>query len=125
MPVLLAILLWTVPAALAPAQANRGAVNNDAFTSFWSQFRQAVVDGKKEAVADLTKLPFLMDGASNNRAAFLRKYDSLFTTAIRTCFRNAKPVRETDAYSVFCGEQIFVFSQSGGRYLFSDIGVND
>lgn len=95
------------------------------FGVFWKQFSQAVVDDKRATVADLTKLPFLMDGSEHDRSAFLREYPTLFTPAMRRCFKKVKPVHDLDGYSVVCGEQIFVFGLVNGSYLFTEIGVND
>ena len=95
------------------------------FGVFWKQFSQAVIEDKRQVVADLTKLPFLMDGIEHDRSAFLREYPTLFTPAMRRCFKKVKPVHDIDGYSVVCGEQIFVFGLVNGSYLFSEIGVND
>jgi len=95
------------------------------FGVFWKQFSQAVVEDKRATVANLTKLPFLMDGIEHDRSAFLREYSTLFTPAMRRCFKKVKPVHDLDGYSVVCGEQIFVFGLVNGHYLFSEIGVND
>jgi hypothetical protein len=105
----------------------RAAQDADAhrFGVFWKQFSQAVVEDKRATVADLTKLPFLMDGIEHDRSAFLRAYPTLFTPAMRRCFKKVKPVHDLDGYSVVCGEQIFVFGLVNGSYLFTEIGVND
>lgn len=95
------------------------------FGVFWKQFSQAVVEDKRQAVADLTKLPFLLDGIERDRSAFLHEYPTLFTPEMRRCFKKVKPVHDLDGYSVVCGEQIFVFGLVSGNYLFTEIGVND
>ncbi len=95
------------------------------FGVFWKQFSQAVIEDRRETVADLTQLPFLMDGIEHDRSAFLSEYPTLFTSAMRRCFKKVKPVHDLDGYSIVCGEQIFVFGLVNGRYLFTEIGVND
>jgi hypothetical protein len=95
------------------------------FGVFWKQFSQAVIEDQRKTVADLTQLPFLMDGIEHDRSAFLHEYPTLFTPAMRRCFKQVKPVHDLDGYSVVCGEQIFVFGLVNGRYLFTEIGVND
>jgi hypothetical protein len=95
------------------------------FGVFWKQFSQAVIEDRRKTVADLTKLPFLMGGIEHDRSAFLHEYPTLFTPAMRRCFKKVKPVHDIDGYSVVCGEQIFVFGLVNGRYLFTEIGVND
>jgi len=47
-----------------------------------------------------------IDGIEHDRSAFLREYPTLFTPAMRRCFKKVKPVHDIDGYSVVCGEQI-------------------
>jgi len=100
-------------------------VDAHTFGVFWKQFSQAVVEDKRETVADLTQLPFLLDGIEHDRSAFLHEYPTLFTPAMRRCFKKVKSVHDLDGYFVVCGEQIFVFGLVLGSYLFTEIGVND
>lgn len=95
------------------------------FGVFWKRFSQVVIEDQRKTVADLTQLPFLMDGIEHDYSAFLREYPTLFTSAMRRCFKKVKPVHDIDGYSVVCGELIFVFGLVNGRYLFTKIGVND
>gem|GEM_PF-2490792 len=84
-----------------------------------------MIEDQQKTGADLTQLPFLMDVIEHDRSAFLYEYPALFTPAMRYCFKKVKPIHDIDGYSVVCGEQIFVFGQVNGRYLFTEIGVND
>ncbi len=115
---LLCLGLPNVTGAAQDADAHR-------FGVFWKQFSQAVIEDQRETVADLTQLPFLMDGIEHDRSAFLREYPTLFTPVMRRCFKKVTPVHDLDGYSVVCGEQIFVFGLVNGRYRFTEIGVND
>jgi len=121
------IISLTLLLCLGLSHVTGAAQDGDAHTfgSFWKQFSQAVVEDKRATVADLTKLPFLLDGIGHDCSAFLREYPTLFTPAMRRCFKKVKPVHDLDGYSVVCGEQIFVFGVVNGRYLFTEIGVND
>jgi hypothetical protein len=60
-----------------------------------------------------------------SRAAFIKAYPSIFTRQVKKCFASAKPVRDRDSYSVFCGEEYFFFEKVSGAYKLTDIGVND
>lgn len=122
LPVVIVLLLC---AGGSGPVAGAGEPDDPAFAAFWRSFRQAVVDGRRELVADFTQLPILLDGAEQDRKAFLRTYDTLFTPAMIACFRKGKPIRDLDAYELFCGEQIFLFGSVNGRYRFTEIGVND
>jgi hypothetical protein len=103
----------------------RNAKIDPAFTAFWIKFKAAVARNDKNAVADMTKLPFLLDSKDQDRAAFIKQYSSLFTPRVRRCFARAKPTKDQDAYEIFCGEQIFLFGLVDGVYKFTEIGVND
>src|SRR5260221_1117555 len=95
------------------------------FTTFWIKFKAALTRNDKSAVADMTKLPFLLDSKGLDRAGFIRKYNSLFTPKMRRCLARARPSRDQDSTEFFCGQQIFLFAKVGGVYKFTEIGVND
>ena len=97
------------------------------FPAFWAQFKAAVAKGDKTAIAEMTKIPFPYGTKHLSKAEFIQECGKLFDQKTRKCFAKAKPVKEDDreSYSVFCGEDIFVFSKENGEFLFSDIGMND
>lgn len=99
--------------------------SNPEFTAFWTKFKAAVARNDKAAVADMTKLPFMLDSKDVDRAGFIKQYSSLFTPKIRRCFARAKPSRDQESMEIFCGEEIFLFAKVNGVYKFTDIGVND
>ena len=96
------------------------------FSSFWTTFRGAIARNDKEAVADITKLPFLYDSKERDREGFLKIYPQLFTRKIRRCVATAKPSREGENYEIFCGDLILYFGKdTDGKYKFIEFGVND
>lgn len=95
------------------------------FTAFWTKFKAAVARNDKAAVADMTKLPFMLDSKDLDRAGFIKQYNSLFTPRMRRCFARARPSRDHDSMEIFCGQQIFLFAKVDGVYKFTEIGVND
>jgi hypothetical protein len=98
----------------------------ETFTPFWKTFKAAVARNDKEAVADLTKLPFMYESKERDRAGFVKIYNQLFTRKIRSCIATAKPTKEGENYDVFCGELIFYFGKDAdGKYKFLEFGVND
>ena len=111
--------------AIAPAGSAEIKPEARSFAGFWIQFQAAVVKGDKAAIAGMTKFPFADEKLT--KAEFLKQCDELFSAKVRRCFRNAKPVKDSnrDSYSVFCGETIFVFEKANGEYKFTDLGVND
>ena len=111
--------------ALEPAGSAQTKPEAHFFAEFWSQFKAAVEKGDKEAIAGMTQLPFGDEKLA--KADFVKQFDKIFSARVRRCFRNAKPVKEDkrDSYSVFCGENIFVFEKGKDGYQFTDVGVND
>jgi hypothetical protein len=98
----------------------------ETFSAFWKTFKAAIARNDKEAVADVTKLPFLYDSKERDRAGFLKIYDQLFTRKIRRCMATAKPTKEGENYDVFCGELIFYFGKdTDGKFKLLEFGVND
>jgi hypothetical protein len=104
---------------------NSNTRNGQAFTRFWAEFKTAVAKGDKQAVASMTKLPFMLSNKSLKEADFIRKYDSIFDKKVRACFAKAKPVKDDEIFEVFCGEEIFIFGKIGGKYKFIEISAND
>ena len=98
----------------------------ETFTSFWKTFKAAIARNDKQAVADVTKLPFLFDSKEQDRAGFIKIYNQLFTRKMRRCIATAKPEKEGENYDVFCGDLIFYFGKdTDGKYKFLEFGVND
>ncbi|MEP6920561.1 MAG: hypothetical protein ABI967_05500 [bacterium] len=115
------LLLLLISQQSVPGQAAR----DQEFKTFWPRFRSAVVNHDKEAIASMTKFPFLYESEERTRASFLKIQDQLFTRKIRKCFATAKPLKERDAYDVFCGGLIFYFGKSDGEYKFLEFGADD
>jgi hypothetical protein len=110
--------------ALQPSFATQ--TNNGEFNTFWRAFKTAIARNNKQAIADMTKLPFMLDGKNEDRAGFLKQFNSLFTRKMKRCIATAKPLKEGDYYEIFCGEQIFLFAKdTDGKFKFTEIGVND
>ena len=97
------------------------------FAPFWAQFKAAVANNNKEAIAAMTKFPFAYYAKQLTKADFIKECDAIFSAEVRRCFRNAKPVKHADreSYSVFCGTTIFVFEKGNVGYQFTDMGEND
>ena len=95
------------------------------FSAFWQRFKTALSKNDKEAVASMTKLPFLYENKPRSRAGFIRIYPQLFTPAVRRCIVRAKPLREGENYDVFCGELIFYFGKDGDEFKLLEFGAND
>ena len=117
--------LLLLSSALAVSSQRRSSKADPEFNAFWLKFKAAVARNDKTAVADMTKLPFMLDGKDLDRAGFIRQYSSLFTPKMRRCFARAKPSRDQEIMEIFCGDQIFAFAKVDGAYKFTEIGVND
>jgi hypothetical protein len=115
------LLLLTLNAVAAQTQTSP-----EAFSSFWKTFKAAIAKNDKQAVADLTKLPFTIQNKDYDRASFIKIYGELFPLKLRRCIATAKPLKEDDGYEIFCGDQILGFGKdSDGKYKFLWFGAND
>lgn len=96
------------------------------FDTFWTKFKAALQKNDKNAIADMTKLPYMLNSKNLNKQQFLQAYPKIFTAQIRKCLSTQKPVKDKDSYFVFCGEEIYIFAKVAGKnYAFTEIGVND
>ena len=125
-PVVLCVVMMLLLGGLPQVWAQgRSARIDPALNAFWIKFKAALARSDKNAVADLTRLPFMLGGKGLDRAGFIKQYNSLFTPRVRRCFARAKLTKDQDAYEIFCGQQIFLFGKVDGAYRFTEIGVND
>ena len=123
-PKLLGALLLILSISGAAAAQNKNKVD-EAGLQFWTKFKAAVAKNDKEAVASMTRLPFLLESRELARPGFIQKFDAIFNVRVKRCFAKAALVKEGDGFEVFCGQQIFLFAKVGGVYKFTEIGVND
>lgn len=101
---------------------------------FWQKFRQAVIDGNKTAVADMSRLPVDMPygmARVRNRTQLLRRYREVFEhdgSIAAKCFVDAKPRMEEgrkDVFSVGCANAggdvvvIYYFTRGRGGWKFT------
>jgi hypothetical protein len=108
-----------------PTPSARAASEDPQFKEFWTKFKTAVAKNDKQAVAAMTKLPYLLDSKKLDKTQFVAKYNLLFPKGTAACFAKEKPGRDQALYEVFCGEQIYIFEKVNGKWMFSEIGVND
>ena len=144
-PLMLMVLMLGSVASQVHSQE---AQSNQSFAVFWAEFKAAVAKNDKEAVAAMTKFPFEL-GERITRAAFIKQYNEIFSQKVRRCFTKEKPVndyqsyldgvkeakkhsmalphaqQDRGSYSMFCGEDIFLFERVEGKYRFTGVGVND
>jgi hypothetical protein len=117
----------TLLVAMTPGQGAGNKEDAKSFAPFWAQFKTAVASKNKEAIAAMTKFTFAYGGSSLTKADFMKKCDAIFSAKVQRCLRDAKPVKhdDRDSYSVFCGQDIFVFEKGNGGYQFTEVGEND
>ncbi len=106
------------------------------FSTFWKDFRSAVIAGDKTTVAEMTKFPLSMPyevKAVKNKEDFLRRYNEIFKGEANAaqCFKSAEPHKETDRqYGIYCPFKdtpndwenapirfIFELTKSGWRFV--------
>ena len=92
------LILLSFPNAFAEAD----------FSTFWREFKSAVVAGDKAKVADRTKFPLSMPygvKAVRNKEDFLRRYNEIFKGEANAaqCFRSAEAHKQSDRrYEIYC-----------------------
>jgi len=78
------------------------------FSTFWKQFKSAVIAGDKATVAEMTKFPVSMPysvKAVKNKEDFLRRYNEIFKGEANAaqCFASAEPRKESvRRYEIYC-----------------------
>jgi hypothetical protein len=126
MKLLLATALALV-VAITPIKGVGSKEDAKSFAPFWAQFKTAMANKNREAIAAMTKFPFVYYANQLTKADFMKQYDEIFSAKVQRCFRNAKPVKADDreSHSVFCGDTGFVFEKGNSGYQFTDVGEND
>lgn len=105
---------------------NAASAKDAAFDSYWTNFKTALAKNDKEAIANLTNMPFESYDGKLNRAQFIKYCEKIFPKKTRNCLVKQKPLLDQKTnYSAFCGEEIFYFEKIKGKYLFTTIGAND
>src|SRR5262245_29008999 len=87
---------------------------DEAGRQFWTKFNAAVASGDKEAVASMTRLPFMFQGRELAKPDFIQKFDVIFTARVKQCFAKVRLLKEGDGFEVFCAKQIFLFDKVKG-----------
>ena len=78
------------------------------FSTFWKEFKSAVIAGDKAKVAEMTKFPLSMPyevKAVKNKEDFQRRYNEIFKGEANAaqCFTSAKPRKESAGhYEIYC-----------------------
>lgn len=122
-----------IAAATFPAQAQSAKVAADLqkdYDQFIAKFRVALKANDADAVTQMTKFPFY--SGEMRDAAYFRKnlYAKIFTAKTRNCLARGKGVYDRapngeDNFTLFCGENLFLFTKTPEGFRFAEGGVND
>lgn len=95
------------------------------FDHFLRVFRAALAPPDFAALAEQTRLPFLLEGEALGREAFIARAPRLFDAGLRRCLARARPRREDDAMVLSCPPYAFYFRRSQeGRYLLEEFSAD-
>jgi hypothetical protein len=78
------------------------------FSTFWREFKSAIIAGDKSKVAEMTKFPLSMPylvKAVKNKEDFLRRYNEIFKNEANAaqCFGSVEPHKQPDRrYEIYC-----------------------
>lgn len=108
----------------APAEVQKD------YDQFIAKFRSALKANDRAAVTGMTKLPFHANPEWDAAHFSKNFYAKLFPPKVRTCIQRAKGVYDRapngeENFSVFCGEDMFIFTRTPNGFLFTEAGVND
>lgn len=100
------------------------------FAGFRSKFSAALKADDAEAVAGMTRLPFMGEADVSNAAQFRAKtYKDDFSPKVRACLQRSAAiydrVENNDTFAIFCDDTIFTFTKTPAGFLLTDIGPND
>lgn len=119
--------------AAMPAQAQRSRAPTDIqkdYDQFIVKFRTALKVNDGGVVPEMTKFPFYWDEMRD--AAYFRKnlYSKIFPAKGRRCLATGKGTyaRAPDGsnnFTVFCGEELYIFTKTPNGFRFAETGVND
>jgi len=103
--IILGLCLFLGATAL-PMGGAKSAQNNDSFQSFWTRFKEAVISGHTETVAQLSRFPIgISSPAANIKTRFelRQRYREVFADQINAaeCFAQTEPSRDTENPEVF------------------------
>lgn len=88
-----------------------------ALAAFLARFRAALAGPDAEALADLTRLPFLFENEPRDRAGFVRIVPLLFDAPTRACLATARPAPEEDRFVLSCPPYAFYVGRGEGGAL--------
>jgi hypothetical protein len=88
----LVVLLLILSICVGTSAQTKNKVD-DAGVQFWNKFKTAVASNDKEAVASMTRLPFMFQGRELEKTSFIQKFDAIFSARIKRCFAKATLVR--------------------------------
>lgn len=101
---------------------------DDGFAAYLAEFRAAVARGDAEAVATLTRLPFLFEGRPQDATGFRRLvWPALFTPALRRCWAQARALAEPGQpgeRSLHCTPYALHFDADGGRWQLREFAAD-
>ena len=101
------------------------ALADDAFAEFLARFRAALAEPDAQAVAALTRLPFLFESEWRADAEYRRIVPQLFAAPVRSCIARTEAIDEDDAKVIFCDPYAFYFRRDGtGAWQFVEFAAD-
>lgn len=124
-----AIVIASTSAAYAQDKPAPAAIQKD-YDQFIGKFRGALKANDAAAVTGMTKFPYYWDEMRD--ATYFQKnlYSKIFTTKVRACLARGKGFYDrspegSDNFTVFCGEETYLFTRTPDGFRFAETGVND
>lgn len=114
--------LVTMSTAALPTYAK-----NAEFDAFYVKFCVALKAKNKESIASMTRLPYYsqIKDKNMNKAEFIQNFENIFPKSARACLVKIKPVQDGVNFCACCGDDIYYFEKVNGKFVFTEVGVND
>jgi len=94
------------------------------FAAFRRRFGEAMTKGDAAAAKTMVNFPFLFGGHEVGADEFDSLWMSLFSEPLRPCLATAKPVKEEDRYTLFCGPYGYYFGRTPGGWKLVEFGAD-
>ena len=124
---------FAIGVATSPAQAQSKRAPTEIqkeYDQFIAKFRGALKANDAAAVTEMTKFPYYWNEMRD--ADYFRKnlYREIFTSKICSCIARGKGVYDrapngSDNFTIFCGEELYLFTKTPSGFRFVEVGMND
>ncbi|XHS00447.1 hypothetical protein ACFB49_20450 [Sphingomonas sp. DBB INV C78] len=94
------------------------------FAAFWIAFADAIAKEDQATVKALTQFPFQFGGHDLGADEFDSLWMSIFSVMQRPCLASARPAKEENRFTVFCGPYGYYFGKTATGWKLVEFGAD-